>query len=230
MPIKVDEKLLIKEAQKTDKFLLNQRMYHRHRIAGAIKKLETRMMGLVKQLETTPDGKLLGLKTNIKQAQAVHKKMLHLFEEEYGAAARKSVSKLDLVSKQIEKSWKNVGESVTFTGIDKKMMSSLKTQSLAQFAKFGNEAQTKIVNAMYSHVIAGSNFELLRQAVRGALLPHKNIKGRSMAQYANQYAFDMTMNFHNTVNMSKADDLGFEHFLYLGDVIKTSRLFCIMRA
>jgi hypothetical protein len=50
-----------------------------------------------------------------------------------------------------------------------------------------------------------------------------------MDRYAELYAHDGIRNFHQQVTLKKAEDAGVENFLYYGNLINTSRDFCIAR-
>jgi len=178
---------------------------------------------------STSGGKLIGPKVNLKQTQALHSKMIRIFEEDYGETINSLIGEYSEISNHIKRSWRSLGESVDFAGVDKVMIDTLANQSYEQFSQFGVEAQERIANAMYDATIAGGSFAMLLKEVKGALRGHVDVRGRSMLTYANQHAFDSVMNFHNQVNMKKADDLGFNHFLYYGDIMDTTRDFCAKR-
>jgi hypothetical protein len=140
------------------------------------------------------------------------------------------ISNFDDINKFIVRSWKDLGETAKYTGIDRTMMEVLRTTSYDQFLVFGEDAVNRIAQGMYDSVIAGEKFSELVKTVRGVMVGHVDRAGRPMAQYARQAAFDTTMNYHNEVNLQKANDLGFNHYLYVGDIIKTTRPFCETRA
>lgn len=218
-------------SEATSQFLGRAQASHRKMISRSIKKLERDMLCTIKGLQTAPrGGKLKGLKVNLKQTQQIHKDLINIVDKQYNTVARKIVNDFDGISKHIEKSYRSLGEAAKFTGIDQKMMDVLKNDTYEQFKEFGTAAQDRMSRAMYDNVIAKGNFADLAATIGGILSPHKNVAGKSMALYADQYAFDSVMNFHNKVNISKAEDLGMEHFLYVGDIMATTRSFCSRRA
>lgn len=217
-------------SEKTDDVLARISDNSRGRMENAIGSLEEKMSAQLRKIEANSNGRIEGLKVNLKQTQTIHKKMMVEFEKTYGTAAAAAVSDFDQVSKLIEDSWTYLGEAANYTGVDKDMIRSLKSSTLRQFKQFGTDAQSNITNAMYSHVAGGGSYAGLLNTITGVLSGHRDIRGRSMAMYANQYTFDSVMNFHNQVNLSKANDLGIYHFLYVGDIMGTSRQFCRRRA
>jgi hypothetical protein len=117
-----------------------------------------------------------------------------------------------------------------FTDVDLALIRTLEAQALDQFATFSNTAQARVRDAMMSATLSGGNFSELLDTITGIFSGHTDVRGVPMAVHANQAAFDVTMNFHNQVTLAKAADAGIEDFLYVGDLIKTSRDFCKTRA
>lgn len=221
---------IVTQAQETDTFLEEMRVLHKRRLRRSIRALENKMINQLAHLDVTKAGKLEGIKVNLKQSQKIHAKMLVLFEEEYGQTVNSVIGDYGQIATHIKRSWRSLGESVHFTDVDKAMLASLQEQSFSQFAQFGDLAKTRMADAMYSSVVAGASYAQLVKTVQGILRGHKDIRGRSMVTHADTYAFDSVMNFHNQVNMKKADDLGIKKFMYVGDIIGTTRQFCRTRA
>lgn len=217
-------------SENTDEVLARVRDRGRERMENAISSLEEKMTNQLRKIEVNQNGRIEGLKVNLKQTQSIHKSMINEFEKTYGVQARRLVSDFDTVSDLVENSWTYLGESANYTKVDQDMISALKESSFEQFQEFGRQAQQNITDAMYSHVAGGGSFASLLNTVRGTLTGHYAANGRPMVQYARQFAFDSVMNFHNQVNLSKANDLGIYHFLYVGDIMGTSRKFCRRRA
>lgn len=218
-------------SEETSHFLGRTQASHRNLILGSIKKLESDMINSIKRLQVnSKTGKVDGLKVNLKQTQAIHKDLINAVGTQYNTSVRRMVGDFDNISNHIEKSYQSLGEAAKFTGIDKKMISTLKDGSYEQYRQFGVDAQDAVSKAMYDTVISNGSYSDLVNTVKGILAPHKDSRGRSMASRADQYSFDSVMNFHNKVNVSKAEDLGMNDFLYVGDIIATTRSFCAARA
>jgi hypothetical protein len=221
---------LIKDAKKTDAFLFESVSLHQDMTIKAVRKLQDKMINLMKELDTKKGGALEGIKINLKQAQKIHKEMLIQLEVSYGPDIVNVLSNFDDINKFIVRSWKDLGESVKYTGIDRTMMETLRATDYERFLNYGEDAVNRVAQAMYDHVIAGEKFSELVKTVRGVMVGHVDRAGRPMANYAKQEAFDSTMNYHNQVNLQKGQDLGYNSFLYVGDIIKTTRPFCETRA
>ena len=220
---------IVAEAQSTDAFLEEMRGLHKQRLRKAIRQLEDKMVDQLSHLDVMKSGKLEGIKINLKQSQKIHAKMLRIFEEEYGQVVGRVVGEYGQIATMIKRSWRHLGESVHFTDIDKAMLTSLQEQSYNQFAVFGEAAQSRIADAMYGQVVAGASYSQLLNTVKGILRGYKDVRGRSMTAYADTHAFDGIMNFHNQVNIKKSEDLGIKKFMYVGDIITTTRPFCRRR-
>ena len=228
MPPNIDD--VIDEARKTDEFLLDMQRLHRRRIRNAIRKSETKIVNLMKQLETNEAGRIDGIKVNLKQAQKIQKDAIKVFATEYNAVAADLVEDFDEIDKFIRGSFRNLDESIQFTGIDNTMINTLKEQALEDYEQFGLQAQRRIATATYDSVIGGADFGDLVDTMRGIMRGHEDIRGVPMTVHAETHAFDSVMNHHNRVNLKKAEDLGINHYLYVGDIIKTTRRFCAVRA
>ena len=220
---------IVAEAQSTDTFLEQMRTQHKRRLRKAIRDLEDKMVNQLAHLDVTKGGKLEGIKINLKQSQKIHASMTRIFEEDYGQAVGRIVGEYGQIASQIKRSWRHLGESVHFTDIDKAMLTSLQSQSYGQFAAFGEAAQSRMADAMYSSVVAGASYAQLVKTVQGILRGHVDVRGRPMTAYADTHAFDAVMNFHNDVNLKKSEDLGIKKFMYVGDIMTTTRPFCRKR-
>ena len=201
---------------------------HQELLRTALSKLEGRIIDRLQRFKTT-DGKLLGPKTNLKQAQRVHADLAKLFEETYGEAVRTSMKGFPAVAKEIKKSWKDMDIEADFTGVDRDMIEALRTSTYNEFIEMGTSAQEAIAKTMYDYVASGAPFSELTKAVQGALTGHQDIRGRPMTSYVDTYAVDSVMNFNNAVSVGKAEAAGLEFFLYEGTAIEDSRDFCLER-
>jgi hypothetical protein len=201
---------------------------HQELLRTALSKLEGRIIDRLQQFKTT-DGKLLGPKTNLKQAQRVHADLAKLFEETYGEAVRTSMKGFPAVAKEIKKSWNDMDIDAEFTGVDRDMIEALRTSTYNEFIEMGTSAQEDIAKKMYDYVASGAPFSELTKAVQGALTGHQDIRGRPMTSYVDTYAVDSVMNFNNAVSVGKAKEAGLDYFLYEGTAIKDSRDFCLER-
>ncbi|KKN34702.1 hypothetical protein LCGC14_0790840, partial [marine sediment metagenome] len=196
----------------------------------SLKNLEGRIMADMATLKTSAAGTLIGPRVNLKQAQALHNKLATQFEEAYGAGVRRAVKGFNTVADEIVASWPDLNEAIQFTGVDKTMMDTLAKQAVAEFERFGAAAQEEIASAMYDQVVARAPFSDLVAKMGAILGTGVDATGRSMGRYADLWANDAIMNFHQSVTLKKAADAGLTTFLYYGNVIQTSRQFCIDRA
>jgi len=215
---------------KTDKFLGQTVSSHQKKLDAAIGKLEASIVDRVKSLKTDGRGRLIGPRVNLKQAQTVHGELASLFQETYGRAVTSNVGGFQKVVSQIKSTYKDLDVAVKFAGIDADVIVALRDATYEQYAAFGTSAQARISSAMYEHVVAQAPFSTLVASVQGALTGHKSIVGRPMVMYADQFALDSVMNFHRSVNVRAADRAGLSHYLYVGDVITSTRDFCEERA
>lgn len=214
---------------RTDKFLKDMRDTHQKRILASINRLENDIIDSLTRLKTDPNGRLEGVKTNLKQAQSLHKEMINTFAKDYNVEAAKLTKGFDEITDFVGKSFGYLGESTKYTGVDKAALKVLQTSAYEQYAQFGSAAVDKISTQMYESVIAGAPFSELVTATTSILTGHLDKRGRPMSAYAKQFAFDSVMNFNNEANVMKSKQAGMTHYLYTGTIITTSRSFCKRR-
>lgn len=224
-----DTNKVLKVVSRTDKAMASGIGDTQAMLKQSINRLEKRIMGLYNDLEVTKGGNLVGPRVNLKQAQSIHQDLTNLFEEEYGKGARRAVAGYNNVAKLIQGEFKEFDIAATYTKVDRDMINTLKEQAYTEYVQFGTNAQERIAQAMYDTVAGGGSFAELLAVTRGILQGGVDARGRSMAAYATQWANDGVMNFHQNVTLKKAKDASLITFLYYGDVMTTSRQFCIDR-
>jgi len=223
-------KLVLEQAQETNEALENKIGMDQRRLRKSITNLEKKIVSEFSQLSTSDLGNLLGPKVNLKKAQHLQKRLVKLFEEEYGKTVRSSVEGYSEISGWIDDNFKELDVIAKFTDVDKTMMNQLAKQNLLEFTNIGVQAQTRISQAMYNLVSSGAMFDDLVKEIRGALTGHKDARGQPLSKYAELYANDGIMNYYNSVHVEKGREAGLRHMLYVGDIIATTRDFCTKRA
>jgi len=219
---------VIKSAEKTDKFLESSIKYHKSRLQEAIRTLEKNIIDMSSDFKTT-DGSLLGPRVNMKQAQKIHSKLTGMFDETYGKEVREVSKGFTQSANYIKRSFKDLDVAMDFTSVDKDMIKTLKKNTWGSFQQFGLQTQQRLVDNMYSSIVGKQSFSNLVDGFSAALTGHRDKRGKSMSSYADLYAHDAIMDFHNTVHIKKAEDLGFKYFLYYGNAMGTTRDFCRQR-
>jgi len=194
-----------------------------------IERLEARILVAFKALKTTPAGRLVGPQVDLKQAQEIHKQLIQYFEDSYKEGV-KSIEGFSTAAQAIKDNWLDVDNAIEFTGLDKQMMKVLEKQKVAEFIEYGNAARERIAGAMYDHVVGHGEFNELVSEMRGILGTGLDKRGNNMARYAELWSNDAIMNFHQAVSHEKARTADLRSYMYYGNIMKTSRPFCIDRA
>lgn len=226
----MDPKAIIDSADNVSNDLGAAIKNSRAALKKSMRNLEKRIMSALKDIETGKKGQLVRTRENLKQLNSIHKKLVVYFDEYYEEGVYKSLKGFERVAKSIEANWPDLDNAIEYTSIDKDMMEVLANQSLEEFKQFGDTAREHIAKSMYDHVIAGGSFGELVTEVASILGTGIDARGNNMARYAELWANDVLMNFHQAVTLKKASDAGLNYFLYYGNVIETSRQFCIDRA
>lgn len=218
-------------ATHSDKWVKKRQKKHIEMVENAIQRLQDSIIDSLDVLETT-SGNLDGVKINLKQAQKVHRDVEVLFAEEFNAETKKIINDFKNTKGALIKSYGLLDESINFTGVDETMMSVLRDGYYQDYLNLSGQYKDKVVQSIYDSVIGGGKMSDLVNVIQGTLLRTgaTDALGRSLAQYSRLYANDMIMNFHNEVNLKKAEDIGIKRFLYYGTLIASSRKFCIQRA
>jgi len=215
---------------RSDDFLESLRNNHQQRLLSSITKLRENIQGMMTSLSTTSSGRIEGMSINLKQAQRIHKDLVNEFEKTYGVEVNSLIGSFDDITDDIISTYNDLNVATRFTSTDKDIINQLKNTAYTQFDQFGEAAKERIADAMYGSILSGDKFSDLTRQVEGILEGHQDVRGRPMSQYASTYAWDSIMNFHNQVNTKKGEDAGLSSFLYFGNLISTSRSFCIRRA
>ncbi len=223
------EEQLLKNVDKSDKFFDRAISIDQKRLQRSINALENRIIQDVASL-ATDNGNLVSPRVNLKQAQKIHKKLTTMFDETYGVAVRETVAGYDSAANLVLDNFNDLDVAMHFTSFDKTMLKALGNQKVLEFAALGVQAQERITQAMYNSVAAELPMSALIDEIKGALVGSVSATGVPLANYANLYARDAMMNYYNTVHLEKANQAGLDHFLFTGNVMATSRSFCIHRA
>ena len=199
-------------------------------LSQAIARLEREILRLVDTL-ISEEGRLVSTRTALKQAQKVHARLTTLFEQEYGEAYKSVVAEMaGGVKDLVAESYRSLGAAAKFTDVDREMIKALQRSAWAQFEMYGNQAQERIAKAMYEQMFSRASYTELENIVRGIVRGHEDARGVPMEAHARQISTDAIMNFHSELTITKGEDAGLSTFLYYGDIILTSREFCIERA
>lgn len=226
-----DIKTIRKVAEEQDAFIIAKQRQHVLAVEKSVVKLQKNIINTMAKLSTDKTGKILGLRTNLKQSQKIHTKILQLYDSEFNDTARKLIGDFDDVLGVVKKGYKDLGESVRFTSVDRTAMNVLRDGIYGDYIQISDASRQKVIQAMYDQILGGGDMAGLvyqiESALAGSTLPVAT--GRPLISLARLYARDMTMNFHQEVQLYKAEEAGLTEFLYIGDIIASTREFCRRR-
>ena len=225
----MDEKQIKKSAVRTDKWLKARQSKHLRMVENSVKKMQDSIIDNLRLLEINPNGRVEGLKVNLKNAQKLQMKVEQIFGKDWNTDTQKIVQDYKNTETLIKSAYNDLDEAVKFTSIDRDTMKILRDGDYQNYLSLGVQQKDKIVQGIYDQVIGNGRFNDLVKIIEGALLGNKSVTGRPLVQYGRLYARDFIMNFHNEVNLQKGIDIGLDRFLYLGNIIATSRDFCKRR-
>jgi hypothetical protein len=228
----IDENDVRKVVERNDKYLLKLQKDHVKMVEGSVRKLQSKILNQLTNLRTNTSGKVEGIRLNLKNLQKIHKRVEIIFDDDFSTAIKKQIADFSKITGLIQRSYRDLNEAVKFTDIDREATEVLKTGVWRDFTALGDTKKEKVIQSMYDMVIAGGDFSDLVAAIESNIMGGitGTGAGRSLLSYSTTYANDAVMNFHNQVNLTKAEDAGFTDFLYVGDIIETTRDFCAARA
>jgi hypothetical protein len=229
MAKKIGLKELRKVVESEDKWLLARQADHVKRVEKSVLKLQRDILNGMTRLRTAKSGELLGVRVNLKQAQKIHKDVVTMFERDFSAPTKKMVKEFSDVSTRIARSYRQLNVSAKFTQMDTAIMNTLQDGVWQDYLALSNTKKNQIVQAMYDAVISGGDMAGLMTQIEGALMGSEMALGRSLVAMARLYARDGIMIFNQEVNLYKAEQLEIYHYLYIGDIIGTTRDFCKRR-
>jgi hypothetical protein len=231
MAKKVTEKTLRAVVEEQDAFLIAKQKAHVKMVEDSVATLQRKIINQMSKLSSTKDGELLGLRANLKQSQKVHARILQLYESEFNAKTLSMMTEFDEVLGVVQKGYKTLGDSVRFTSVDRNAMKVLRDGMYRDYLAISDSSRQKVVQAMYDQILGAGETANLVYQIESALMGSEVAvgTGRSLASLSRLYARDMVMNFHQEVQLYKAEEVGIKHFLYIGDIMATTREFCRRR-
>ena len=110
-------------------------------------------------------------------------------------------------------------------GIDLKTGELIEDSYLSRLVQ-GSEVKNKVADLVLQNVSAKSSFKDLKSNLQTLVEGDPTTEG-SMQQYLQTYAYDTFSDVQRSIDLNIADTYQFNSFIYQGDVIATSRDFCI---
>lgn len=228
----VDIKDIRESVEIKDKFMMDKQAEHVSIIENSISKLQKHIINDIKRLSTTKDGKLKGIRVNLKNAQKIHRKIEESFFEDFSKETKEMVKEFETISAAVEKSYLDLEIATEFSNIDQNAMDTLRDGIWRQFDEISGTKKQAIIQNVYDLVIGGGTFDDLvvsiQSALEGTIAP--GAVGRSLLGESRLLARDSVMIYQQEVNNLIADKVGLGHYLYIGDIIATTREFCKQRA
>ena len=226
----VDVRNIRRSSEFTDRWLGRKQRKHLRMVENSILKLQNSIEDILTQLSIDKSGRVEGLRVNLKQAQQIHKRIENTFGNKFSRDVRNIINDFKPASKAIERAYSYLDIAAKFTSVDEKALTALRDGYYANWLEIGTRKKNEIVQGVYDQVIGNARFTDLVDTVRNALTTNiAGVPGKSLVQYSRLYARDLIMDYQRNVNLIKAQELGFNSFLYVGDIIATTRPFCKTR-
>lgn len=198
-------------------------------IEKSIKRLENKIIDQFNSLPVNDDG-TMRLQRSLKSAQQVHKEIVKAATLEYGATVESTVAGFSKVEMAINTRFAALEIPLQYTSVDREMFRALKKQMIKEMNTLGVTATQEIVSGMYDMVLTGSKFSDIVDIAKNSLTGIKTKAGKPLSNYASQQIHDSLMGYYSQIEQVKAKDAGINTYLYYGNLMSSSRAFCIARA
>lgn len=201
-----------------DRMLLN----NQEMLIKSIRKLERQIISQAARLLTIGRAGDIAAQRTLASAVKFHKAIIKEFELEYNKTVGEVVSGFREVEKIVMTEFQGLDIPLSFTAADKDMFDALQDACTDNFKYLGAYTLNKLAQATYDAVIVGESFSAFVDTLK------KNTG--EMSKYAELRAHDTLMGYYSRVRAKKSADADIDTFLYYGNIIETSRAFCIVRA
>jgi hypothetical protein len=198
-------------------------------VEKSIKRLENKIINLFNSLPVNDDG-TMRLQRSLKSAQQVHREIIKAAAMEYGATIESTVAGFSEIEKAIDTRFIALTIPLTYTSVDREMFRALKKQMIYEMNTLGVTATQEIVSGMYDMVLTGSKFSDIVDIAKNSLTGIKTKAGKPLSSYASQQIHDSLMGYYSQIEQVKAKDAGIDTYIYYGNLMSSSRAFCIARA
>jgi hypothetical protein len=198
-------------------------------IEKSIERLENKIINLFNSLPVNDDG-TMRLQRSLKSAQQVHSEIIKAATLEYGSTVESTVVGFSEVEKAIKTRFSALTVPLKYTSVDREMFRALKKQMVYEMKTLGVTATQEIASGMYDMVLTGTKFSDLVDIAKNSLTGIKTKAGKPLSSYASQQIHDSLMGYYSQIEQVKAKDAGIDTYLYYGNLMSSSRAFCIARA
>ena len=198
-------------------------------VEKSIKRLENNIIDKLHKLPVNNDG-TMRMQRSLKSAQQLHKEIIKEVALEYGVAAISLVAGYSIVEKAISTRFNAVDIPLHYTTVDREMFRALKKQIKYEMTILGVKTTQDIASGMYDMILTGSKFSDIVDLVKNELTGIKTKTGKPLSSYASQQVHDSLMGYYSQIEQVKAKDAGLDTYLYYGNLMSSSRAFCIARA
>jgi len=198
-------------------------------IEESIKRLENKIVDQLHNLPVNNDG-TMRLQRSLKSAQQVHKEIVKAAILEYGATVSGTVAGFKEVEEAIDARFTALTIPLHYTSVDRDMFRALKKQMIYEMNTLGVTATQEIVSGMYDMVLTGAKFSDVVDLAKNSLTGIKTKAGKPLSSYASQQIHDSLMGYYSQIEQVKAKDANINTYLYYGNLMSSSRAFCIARA
>lgn len=223
---KITKKDIKKVVKDNDNFLRKKQAKHVKMVEKSVKELQANIIDSLSLLSRNKSGRIEGISFNLKNAQKIHRQIEVLFKDKFSKDTKKVIDDFDSILKQINISFGHLNEASRFTKIDKEVIETLKNGYWQNYLDLGNTSKDRIIQKVYNHTISGEKFSTLFSEIFVEMTGQVSKRGVPLSAYARTYANDFVMNFYQEVNLMKAEKAKMEYFLYIGNVMESTRDFC----
>lgn len=186
-------------------------------IDRVIKNLQKRLTTLLTEYAAGNKSKAIDIEFALETKTQLQRMMQ---DAGYFRSIDSALSQYGEIIKDVKQTYNMFGAKVTFSEIDRRIISELMNNDVAAFQDIGRQVQRQIYKSLTDSVLGGVDINDGVTAIGAALA------NTDLAKHAYTYMNTAYMNFNRRVNNIAAENTGWSEVIYMGPVDDVTRDFC----
>lgn len=166
--------------------------------------------------------------SDLESAQKLHEAAMNSTSKNMVAISDSIKSGMENVDAAAEEGFRKL-EIIQDVDAEKVDLDILKNQAADTFSFIGDDFANNAGRLFYDAVLTGMEYDVFLEKFNQLLIEGGSEYGKSLDQYANAYIHDAYMKYYQDVHNMKAMLAGLDDFLYYGNIMASSRAWCIVR-
>jgi len=195
---------------------------HSAEIQNEIEKIESLALAQVDTITVNSNGDIVAPSRSMPEAKAASKIIVRDVDLRFESVTNQVIQDFALIEAIVA--------TVYNTEINDTNLRSLIAISKTTFNDYksiSKDTANRLNKAIIDFSVAGMSRDDLKTEIKGILTGSSDVKGVPMSVRANQFTQDSIMRYHNAANLAVAEQVGVKKFKYYGNIMATTRPFCV---